>query len=178
MSWPALGRPPTTLLGSAQLDIPHGRMTLWHVEHCSGDFVGWSESHYVIPVMHHNPNRMVAPVDIDGHRVVALIDWGANTTTVTTQTATELGVTPAMLSGDRSGTSRGLDQNQNQAYLHHFDEVRIGRETFHHLGLAVSDLHVQEAAMLLGADYMRTRRIWLSYATRQMFVVPPKAAAP
>jgi predicted aspartyl protease len=161
-----------------ELDIPHGRMTLWHVAHCAGDFVGWAEPHYVVPLMRHNPNRMVAPVDIDGHRIVALIDWGANTTTLTSQVAAELGVTPAMLAGDRLSTSRGVDQTQKQVRLHHFDEVRIGGETFHHLGLFVSDLHLQEAGMLLGADYMRTRRIWLSYATRQIFVVPPKAAAP
>jgi hypothetical protein len=34
------------------------------------------------------------------------------------------------------------------------------------------------AGMLLGGDYARTRRVWLSDATRQMFIVPPKFAKP
>jgi predicted aspartyl protease len=165
-------------LGSfdVELDIPHGRMTLWNVEHCAGNFVPWDVPHYIIPLQRHNPNRMVARVEVGGHEVNALVDWGANATTMSETAAADIGVVPEMLATDRSGVSWGVDQNQLRVRYHRFDEVRIGRELFHHLIISVSDLQLQEAGMALGADYARGRRIWLSYATRQMFVVPPKLA--
>ncbi|MDR3537436.1 MAG: retropepsin-like aspartic protease [Acetobacteraceae bacterium] len=159
-----------------ELDVPHGRMVLWNVSHCSGDFVPWTVSHYAVPLVRHIPNRMVAEVAVNGQPVSALIDWGARNTVMTGGVANTLGITPAMLMHDRTGTSWGIDQNRTSFWVHPFDELRIGREVFHHVGIQVADVHAQEAGMLLGADYARTRRIWLSYATRQMFVVPPRLA--
>jgi predicted aspartyl protease len=161
-----------------ELDVPNGRMTLWSVAHCEGDFVRWNVPHYAIPLARHSPNRMVAQVDIDAHPVEALVDWGARSTTITDSVAAGVGVTPDMLASDRSGRSWGVDQTQTSVRLHRFSALRVGRETFHNIGLPVADLRVQEVGMLLGADYVRSRRIWLSYATRQMFIVPPKFAKP
>jgi predicted aspartyl protease len=132
--------------------------------------------HYAIPLIRHTPNRLIASVDVDGQPVEALIDWGAKSTTITGAAAITAGVTPAMLATDRTGSSWGVDRNQNVVHLHRFEALVVGRETFHNVGMNVADLHVQEVGMLLGADYAHTRRIWLSYATQQMFVVPPNAA--
>jgi predicted aspartyl protease len=155
-----------------ELDIPRGRMTLWQVAHCGGDFALSGVPHFVVPLSRHPPNRMVVQVAIDGHPVEALIDWGAKATTVTDAAAAGVGITPAMLAGDRAGKSWGVDRNENLVRLHRFDSFQVGGETLHAVGIGVADLHVQEVGMLLGADYASHRRIWLSYATRQMFVVP------
>jgi predicted aspartyl protease len=159
-----------------ELDVAHGRLTLWNVAHCEGNFVRWNVPHYAVPLARHSPNRMVAKVEVDSHPVEALADWGARSTTITSSVAAGVGVTPDMLASDRPGTSWGVDQTQKTIRLHKFDEFKIGGEIFHNVGLPVADLRLQEVGMLLGADYVRTRRIWLSYATRQMFVVPPGLA--
>jgi predicted aspartyl protease len=159
-----------------ELDVPHARMTLWQVSHCAGDFALAGSPHFVVPLAWHTPNRLVARVEIDGHPVEALIDWGSRATTITGAAAASVGVTPAMLAGDRAGKSWGVDRNENIVHLHRFESLRVGRETFHNVGLNVADLHMQEVGMLLGADYASSRRIWLSYATHQMFVVPPALA--
>lgn len=160
-----------------ELDLPHGRMTLWDVSHCEGDFVPWTAPHFAVPLVRANPNRMLLHVEVDGQPVTALVDWGARSTVVTTAAAERLGVTAAMLAQDRGGTSRGVDQTPVAFHLHAFAQIRIGNEVFHHISTEVADLHVTDVGMLLGADYARTRRIWLSYATRQMFVLPPALAA-
>jgi predicted aspartyl protease len=161
-----------------ELDIPAGKMTLWNVAHCEGNFVPWRLPHYVVPLQRHSPNRMVAKVEVDSHPVEALVDWGARSTTMTAAVAEGVGVTPDMLASDRSGTNWGIDQTQNVVRLHKFGELKVGREIFHNIGLPVADLRLREVGMLLGADYVRTRRVWLSYATRQMFIVPPNFAKP
>jgi predicted aspartyl protease len=161
-----------------ELDIPHGRMTLWNVRHCTGDFVRWDLPHYTVPLTRRAQNRMVAEIEIDGHPVAALIDWGARTSSMTEDTATQLGVTPERLEKDRSETIRGTDRNDIKVRLHSFDAVRIGGEVIHHAVIRVGGLHLGDVNMLLGADYARSRRIWLSYATRQMFVLPPNWGKP
>ncbi len=156
-----------------ELDLPNGRMSLWHVAHCGGDFIRWNVPHYAIPLTRHYQNQMIAPVQINGRDATALVDWGASRTTVSGWFAAKLGVTPERLASDRLITSRGLDQNQLTTRIHRFDEVRIGPEILRGVAFLVADMHV-EVGMTLGASFARRRRIWLSYATRQMFVAPPR----
>jgi predicted aspartyl protease len=156
-----------------ELDIPHGRMTLWDVRHCSGDFVRWSFPHFAVPLARRERNRMVAGIDIDGRPVTALIAWGARASSMTGDAAERLGVTPDMLEKDRMETLRGSDRNDIAVRLHRFDAVRIGRQMIRQAAIRVGGLHLNDVDMLLGADYARTRHIWLSYATRQMFVAVP-----
>jgi len=161
-----------------ELDIPHRRMVLWRVQHCLGDFVPWHLPHFAIRLTRYQPNRMVTHVQIDGHPVTALIDWGSNTTSITTATSAALGVTPEMLARDRSGTSSGTDQNELSVHMHRFAELVIGPGTFRNVAIEVADLNVTDVGMLLGLDYVRTRHVWLSYASDQMFVERPVPAVP
>jgi len=161
-----------------ELDVPHQRMVLWRVEHCLGDFVPWQVRHFPVRLTRYQPNRMVAQVRIDGYPVPALIDWGATSTAISTAAAAAVGVTPAMLLHDQALTTRGVDQNLLSAHRHLFALVAVGPVLYRNVILEVVDLHVPDVGMLLGADLVRTRHVWLSYATNQMFVEQPPAPAP
>jgi predicted aspartyl protease len=153
-----------------ELDMPDGRLVLWQVADCSGDFIPWKAPHFAIPLAVYPPNRMVAHVRVDDHPVAALVDWGARSTTMKTATAAALGVTSEMLHHDRSGTMRGVDQTEVPVYVQQFSEVQIGPATFRNISVEVADLQVADVGMLLGADYISRRHVWLSYATDQLFV--------
>jgi predicted aspartyl protease len=161
-----------------ELDVPHGRMTLWDVRHCSGDFVRWDVPHFAIPLTRRERNRMVAGIEIDGRPATALVAWGARASSMTEEAAARLGVAPDLLEKDHTETLRGSDRNDIAVRLHRFDAVRIGRQVIHHAAIRVGGLHLNDVDMLLGADYARTRHIWLSYATRQMFVAVPNVRGP
>jgi hypothetical protein len=83
-------------------------------------------------------------------------------------------VTPEMLESDRLTGTLGLDQSRLPTRVHRFDVLRIGAEVIRDPRLFVADLRLNEVGMSLGANFVRRRRIWLSYATLQMFVVPPE----
>jgi hypothetical protein len=54
---------------------------------------------------------------------------------------------------------------------HRFAELRVGSETTRDPTLWVAPVHVVPVVdMLLGADWLGARHVWLSFATRQMFV--------
>ena len=49
--------------------------------------------------------------------------------------------------------------------------LRVGPDATRDLTLWVAPVHIVPIVdMLLGADWLRTRRVWLSFATKQMFV--------
>jgi Aspartyl protease len=98
--------------------------------------------------------------------------------TVLTETAAaRIGVTPAMLQADRLERGHETGGNGVGIHMHRFAEFRIGPDVFRNVPIAVAPIptHVD---MLLGLDYARTRDIWLSYSTRQLFVALPAAPQP
>ncbi len=118
----------------------------------------------------HRSHRFLLPVEVDGHRVNALFDTGANAGRMTRDAALTAGATPAALDHDPGGHGSGVGGRNFRGVLHRFADVAVGPEHFRQVAIAVVDLPLNEADMLLGMDYMRSRRIWLSYATRQAFI--------
>ena len=62
------------------------------------------------------------------------------------------------------------------ARRHVFGEVQIGPERLKRLTMLVGGTMLGGGDMLLGLDYLTSRRVWLSYATRQLFVAAPAAS--
>jgi hypothetical protein len=58
--------------------------------------------------------------------------------------------------------------------LHRFAAVRIGSEVLRDQEIEVAPLALPGADMLLGADYLRTRHVWLSYSTQRLFLAPAR----
>jgi hypothetical protein len=48
--------------------------------------------------------------------------------------------------------------------------MQIGPEVFREVVIGVAPLSIVNADMLLGMDFAMSRRIWLSFRSRQMFV--------
>jgi hypothetical protein len=56
-------------------------------------------------------------------------------------------------------------------HLHRFGELHVGMDTTRDPMLWVAPVHVVPIVdMLLGADWLRSRRVWISFATKQIFV--------
>jgi hypothetical protein len=54
---------------------------------------------------------------------------------------------------------------------HRFAELRVGDDTTRDPALWVASVRVVPIVdMLLGADWLGSRHVWLSFATKQMFV--------
>jgi predicted aspartyl protease len=155
-----------------ELDVPNQRMTLWLVNGCTGSFVKWNEPYFAVPLSRDRGGLMHATVYVNGQPVHALIDWGARGTVITRTAARRIGVTDAMLDHDIAGHAEGVDQNEIPARRHDFDEIRIGSDSLRPPRISVAELDWKGSELLLGMDYAKTRHIWLSYGTHQMFVAP------
>ncbi len=152
------------------LDVPREALTLYDVRDCSGRFLPWTEPYVSVPVDTPADNALVVPVELDGVPLRALLDTGAGQTLVAAPGMARLGLGLDRLNGDPRRTVSGMGPHTVMMWEHKFQALRIGGETFANPFLLVAPIQLAPISdMLLGADWLRRRRVWISYATSQLF---------
>lgn len=181
VSLPGLGgRPLDGLFGAdffssfeVDLDLAHARMTLHERLACAIAAPPWSEPFAAIPVNRSLHDHLFFPVTLDGHRFAAFIDTGAESSAVDAGAALALGVSGAALNHDPVADLRGAGSELVKSRAHRFARLEIGGETLRDRVIVVTNLRLQDADLVLGVDFLRSRRVWLSYASHQIFLAHP-----
>jgi hypothetical protein len=102
---------------------------------------------------------------------LALLDTGAAVSALTAPAMIRLGIEPAGLAADPAQTAAGIGPRPVTLHLHRFRSLEVAGEVVDRPLIWVGPLSVFPAiGMLLGADWLAHRRVWISYATTQMFV--------
>jgi predicted aspartyl protease len=152
------------------LDFSRRTLALYDVHGCSGQFLPWTETYLSVPVENPIESALVVPVALDGVPLRALLDSGASRTLVAAPGMARLGLGVERLQGDPSQIVSGMGPHSVMMWRHRFQELRIGDETFPgpvFLVAAIQLLPISD--MLLGADWLMRHRVWISYATNQLF---------
>jgi predicted aspartyl protease len=158
------------------IDFPHRMLTLYHNHGCRAGVPPWGGVRIVaIPLVKSATNRLNLAASVDGHPFRAILDTGATKTLITRPNALRTGVTPEMLDRDPAFRSRVVGNEAVMLRRHVFGDVQIGPERLKRRALAVGGTMLGGGDMLLGLDYLGSRRVWVSYALRQMFVAAPSA---
>ena len=159
------------LLGhyDVELDLVRQVMTLYAVPACPGFVPPGYERADVEVLERAGGGLLFTSVEIDGKTVRALVDTGARSSLITRHTAQGLGVTAAQLKRDPVATGRGIGSISVVFNRHRFHEVRIGDLVLHDMTLNVAPLPIAGIDMLLGADWLAGRRVWISRAAGRMF---------
>jgi predicted aspartyl protease len=161
-----------------EVSIPERQVRLWRTHNCGGDYVPWPGRHASIPLRRTIGQRLFVPLAIDSVPLTAILDTGANATTLALGAAQEHRLDVAGLEADPKSTSRGVDGQALETYRHRFTTLTIGQEVFRNPTILVSRLHLTQGEMLLGLDWLRQRRIWISWDSRQLFVQDRRDMAP
>jgi len=111
------------------------------------------------------------PVQLDGHRIDAFIDTGSQLTVLSTKAASALGVTGAALARDQAITLHGAAAEQMSAHVHRFSQLQIGPEIIRTPELIVTNIRLNDADIVLGIDFLRSQRMWMSYGSQQIFLM-------
>ena len=130
----------------------------------------WAEPYDKIAVGRSLGDHLFFPVQLDGRRIDTFIDTGAQLTVLATKAAAALGVTDAVLARDRVLTVHGAAAEQLSAHVHRFAQLAIGTEVIRNLEIAVTDVRLNDADLVLGIDFLRSRRMWMSYGSQQIFL--------
>ena len=182
VGWKFGSDPPDGFLGSdvlsmfdVDVDLGGGRVTLYRPRKCQSGTPPWGVPYETLPLTQLAPDHALysVPVTVDGHLLKATLDTGAETTSMATRTANALGIGSDVLSHDRSIDVTGFGPNTAYSHVHRFREIKIGKEGSANPMLSVIDLPEFAGDMLLGADFLRQHRVWLSYTTQRVFVSLP-----
>lgn len=152
------------------IDLPRHRMILHEQPSCPFAAPDWAEPFVAIDTGRSAGEHLFFPVHLDGRAIVAIIDTGAKITTLSTKIAMALGVSDAMLARDRSITLRGAAGESVTARVHRFSQLEVGRDATHDPEIAVATLNLRDADLVLGFDFVSSRRMWLSYGSHRIFL--------
>ncbi|CAH2599636.1 conserved exported protein of unknown function [Rhodovastum atsumiense] len=170
------GRPVAGLLGAdvldaydIEIDVPGQAMRLHAVSPCPGFIPPGYRSGNGHPLSRTRSGLLFLSVEVEGRRMRALLDTGARGSLITPRAASQAGVTEAALARDPVVTGRGLGGARLAFRQHRFNEVRVGASVARDMVMSIAPLPLEGVDMLLGADWLAGRRIWISRAANRLF---------
>ena len=152
------------------LDLEHARIALYEPPPCPISGPAWRATYSTIKANRSLHDRLFFPVRLDGHALAALIDTGAQLTTIDAEAASALGVTATALEHDPVTILRGAAAEVVKSRAHRFAELQIDGEWLRDQAIVVAKLGLQDADLVLGADFLHWQRVWLSYASHRVFL--------
>jgi len=152
-----------------EFDFPGRTMLLYTASGCMGHFAPWQGDYQAYSADKTRGNRFILNLALNGHPVRAYVDTGSDLSLVTTAAADSAGVDSVALAHDPQSSGTGFGGMRIGTYRHKFS-MTIGTVNYPNAPLTVVNTRFQDAAMLLGTDFMRNRRVWLSYSTGWVFM--------
>jgi predicted aspartyl protease len=155
------------------LDIPARRMTIYRLRRCDDAAPPWPAVE--ISGVTARRDRMLVPILLDGIFGKAVLDTGAQTSAISEELAARAGVTKAMLADDPRIMVHGAAPNPVPVPIHRFHSLFIGGEQVADPRIDV----VPSAGLgdgLIGADFIRGRRLWLAFPSRRLFIATVSSA--
>lgn len=162
------------LLDSFDLDIdlPQLRLTLYTVHGCAGAFLPWSQPYRGATAIPGYRDALVFASSLDTRLLRTIVDTGAGASLLTASGAVRSGF--PTVAHDPYARLSGVGPRRVVARLHRFTILSVAGVTSAAPSLLVTDLLLTPLVdLVLGDDWLRTHRVWLSFATRRVFFASP-----
>jgi predicted aspartyl protease len=158
------------------LNLPGGQMILYRARDCAEQGPGWASGS--VAVAPDARGLLFMPMRVDGQELGALVDTGAERTSISLSAAARLGLSGAVLANDPAVAVEGAARGGAVAYLHRFREVAAGKLRLRNRELAVAPLPGFASDALLGTDVFRQHRVLLSWASGAVWFSPARPVLP
>ena len=153
------------------LDLPDGRLTLFRARRgCPDAPPPWSVPYVRIAGVTTKRDRLLVPFLLDGVQGTAVLDSGAQLTSLSLRMAERTGLEEEQMANDRLVTARGAAPDNVSVHIHQFRELRIGPAIVRDPRLPVVPMSAGIGDALVGVDFLKGRRAWISFATQQVYV--------
>jgi predicted aspartyl protease len=152
-----------------EVDLPARRVAFHPRRNCRPGAPPWAPASSV-PMDMQNHGSPVIVARVNGHAVRALIHSGNNATVMTRRLADRLDLVRADAAGRRvrsHGTHPGVSRGQE----FRVDELAVGEEVLRNVPVVVTaDGTGGQEELVLGQDWLRHRKVWLSFGGRRVFL--------
>jgi predicted aspartyl protease len=161
------------------LDVPAGRLALYRARRACADLAPpWQVPYVRIAGVTAKRDRLLMPFLLDGVQGMGVLDTGAQLTSFSVRMVERTGLEEEQLANDRLITAHGAAPDNVSVHIHQFRELRIGPAIEHDPRLPVVPMSSGIGDALIGGDFLKGRRAWISFATQQVYVtlLPPHSA--
>ena len=162
------------------LDAPKGTVALYRARPpaCAGAPPPWTVPFIRLPTEQDRNGDLFVRAALNGRPIRALLDTGASRSTVGLPAAAAAGLSAADLLRGPSSVTQSLDAAGIITRPRRFRSLRIGDEAIDDPVLNVADMPPTAGDMIIGSDYLSSRRIWIALASGTMFAALPGQPRP
>jgi tetratricopeptide (TPR) repeat protein len=165
-------------LFDVEYDLAKGTIHLWKPKDCSGktDMVYWSSTapESVIDLETDDRHRYVTgtrgPVYVNGVRLIAKFDTGAQGSIMTREAAARAGIRPNDTGVIPAGYSSGLGKRMVRSWITTVKSFKIGQEEVRNTKMRFGDIEMSDADMLVGADFFLAHHIFVSNRQQKLYL--------
>ena len=162
-------------LADVEYDLPHGIVRLLKGKDCrTAGLAYWAGTRPVtlVPLepMDSRQRHTIGTVLINGVKIKAAFDTGAQGSMLTLAAAKRLGFTPDGADVQQAGFSYGVGQGRVRTWRARFASIDIGGEAIPRPSFAVADQVLDDADMLIGIDFFLTHHLYVDNTNHRMFI--------
>jgi predicted aspartyl protease len=155
------------------LNLPAEEMTLYQARsQCPDAPPPWGQAYVAVDGISTRQDRLQLPFELDGMPGTAVLDTGAQISSISRHMAERIGLLDADLADDHTVMAHGAGPDQVPVRMHRFSDFRVGPIETHAPILPVVPMSSGMGDALVGGDFLRGRRVWLSFSTRRVLVTP------
>jgi predicted aspartyl protease len=160
------------------IDVAGARLTLYRPRICPQAPLPWQEPAAEIAGVRAQKDRLLVPFALDGVAGMAIIDTGAQRSVLGLDMARRMNLNSQTMAGDPVIHQHGVGPDDVIAHIHRFDLLRIGPVTQRDLQLPVMETEAGLGDALIGQEFLRGRRVWISFRDRQIYVSQHSSVEP
>ena len=164
-------------IADVEYDLPHSAVRLMKTEGCGrASLAYWAgDKPYTMIELEGTPEgafrpHTIATVVLNGVKIKAVFDSGAQSSLLSLATAKRLGITPNTPGVEFVGNGGGLGTRRLPTWLATFDKIDIGGEAITKPKIRIAQLDLSNADMLIGVDFFLTHRMFVSNTNHKMFI--------
>jgi predicted aspartyl protease len=157
------------------IDLSHGKLGLFTQNHCRGKVVYWTTSGYILLPMDMDKDKHIeVPITLDGVKIKAQLDTGAQTSIVSMRALRALGLS------EKSPTLKALTDSEAryQMYDHPFKKLEFDGITVNNPNIkVVSDnfLPSRWVDMIIGVSIVRQLHVYIDYDEEKLYITAADA---
>jgi len=162
-------------LADVEYDLAKGAIRLWRSEKCEHTLLAyWAKEPLPYSLIDIDRTTALAPHTIgtaflNGAKIRVMFDTGAETSVLSLRAAERAGIKPDSAGVVDAGYNTGIGRSAVKTYLGRFSSFKIGDEEIRNAQLRFGDIGLDNAEMLLGADFFLSHRIYVSNNLHELF---------
>jgi tetratricopeptide (TPR) repeat protein/predicted aspartyl protease len=161
--------------GDTEYDLANGFIRVFQAESCKGVMLAyWARGETQVAELKFRKRTadqplLIASARLNGKRIRVLIDSGASRSVLTLRAAARAGIEPEDERVSADGLSRGIGKRTIESSVALFDTLDLGGELIKNARLRLGDIQLDEADMLLGADFFLSHRLYIDSRASKMY---------